>query len=182
MLLLAEVQTTDALYTNESIHFNNRSPIWHPGPSSTLHPGRGSHSCFQTAVHIRASWPSDQLFWSDLATATKGEDFMFQIIFQKRGLRFRTAWGVESSGQVTFALARDLRFGQYLQLRGGIYLSPSFKPYTKVWEDSYWGDFWNTTGTFGPVLKTLWKLSVFLWRSGGAQRLAVDLLLFAKVL
>lgn len=29
MLNLAEVQTTDALYTNESIHFNNRSPIWH---------------------------------------------------------------------------------------------------------------------------------------------------------
>lgn len=29
MLSLAEVQTTDALYTNESIHFNNRSPIWH---------------------------------------------------------------------------------------------------------------------------------------------------------
>lgn len=46
MLILAEVQTTDALYTNESIHFNNRSPIWHRGPSSTLYPGRGSHSCF----------------------------------------------------------------------------------------------------------------------------------------
>ncbi len=49
MLNLAEVQTTNALYTNESIHFNNRSPIWHEGPSSTLYPGRGSHSCFTTA-------------------------------------------------------------------------------------------------------------------------------------
>ena len=29
MLNVAEVQTTDALYTNESIHFNNRFPIWH---------------------------------------------------------------------------------------------------------------------------------------------------------
>lgn len=65
MLVLAEVQTTDALYTNESIHFNNRSPIWHRGPSSTLHPGRGSHSCFQTAVHYEINcsdlmWPGDK--------------------------------------------------------------------------------------------------------------------------
>lgn len=57
MLILAALQTTDALYTNESIRFNNRSPIWHRGPSSTLYPGKGSHSCFQTAVHCEPPGP-----------------------------------------------------------------------------------------------------------------------------
>lgn len=57
MLILAALQASDALYTNESIRFNNRSPIWHRGPSSQFYPGREAHSCFQTEAHCEPPGP-----------------------------------------------------------------------------------------------------------------------------
>lgn len=177
MLVLAAVQTTDALCTNESIHFNNRSSIWHRGPSSTLHPGRGSHSCFQTAVHYQPPGPrinSSDLIWP----ADKGKTLCLSLF--SKGFRFGLP--EELSPLARWRLrSPEICAWTILAVRGGIYLPPSFKPYTKEWEDSYWDFFWNTTGTLVQCSK-LCESSVFLWRSGGAQRLAVDLLLFAKVL
>lgn len=114
MLVLAEVQTTGALYTNESIHFNNRSPIWHRGPSSTLHPGRGSHSCFQTAVHYEP--PGPRINCSDLIwPATKGRLYAkdyFPKGFASDCLRSWVLWAGDVCARPRFAL------GQYLQLKG----------------------------------------------------------------
>ena len=87
MLNLAQVQTTDALYTNESIHFNNRSPIWQRGPSSTLYPGRGSHSCFHTAVHCELPGPRINCF-DPTRPPDKRKDFSshthFFFVLQKK--------------------------------------------------------------------------------------------------
>lgn len=179
MLILAEVQTADALYTNESIHFNNRSPIWHRGPSSTLHPGRGSHSCFQTAVHYEP--PGPRINCSDLIwPCDKEKTFLcWRLFFQRVSLW--TAWGVECSGQVTVCARPRFALGQYLQLKGGNICHHRLSLKQKcVW---ILIDATSETpqGSSSSVQSSV-KAQCCLWRSGGAQRLAVDLLLFAKVL
>lgn len=120
MLNLAQVQTRDALYTNESIHFNNQSPIWHQGPSSTLHPG--THWCFKS---LRAPWLSDQLFLIRSSLVTK-EDFLhkkyLEIFRVQFGLICLCSW-TQHTNSCAQAEARSWRM---LALRGEICLqSPS---------------------------------------------------------
>ena len=101
------------------------------------------------------------LMWSGV----KGKTLCWRLF--SKGLRFGLPEELSPLGRWRLR-SPEICAWTILAVRGGIYLSPSFKPYTKVWEDSYWDDFWNTTGTLLQCSK-LCESSVFLWRSGGAQ-------------
>lgn len=127
MLNLAEVQTTDALYTNESIHFNNRSPIWHQGPSSRLYPGRGSHSCFRTVVHCKLSGPRVSCFdpiWPRDKGRLSARRSLKNLL---KGTRSELSEEFSTSSR-WFALQLTIWAWTMLEIGGGIYLLSSLEP------------------------------------------------------
>lgn len=165
MLILAKVQTADALYTNESIHFNNRSPIWHRGPSSTLHPGRGSHSCFQTAVHYEP--PGPRINCSDLIwPCDKEKTFMLKIFFPEGlSLDCLRSWVLWAGDRLR---SPEICAWTILAVKGGENICHhrlSLKQ--KCAWILYWCDLWNTTGKFVQCSKLCESsvVLVALWRS-----------------
>lgn len=73
MLNLAGVQTAKPMRASTIA-----TPHMAHGPSSTLHPGWESHSCFRTEVHSNKAPgppPQDSLRWSHLGLVTK-KDFL----------------------------------------------------------------------------------------------------------
>lgn len=120
---------------------------------------------------------STVLIWS--GPATKRRLLCWRLFFQRVSLW--TAWGVECSGQVTVCARPRFALGQYLQLKGGNICHHRLSLKQKcVW---ILIDATSETpqGSSSSVQSSV-KAQCCLWRSGGAQRLAVDLLLLAKVL
>lgn len=130
----------------------------------------------QDSGSLQASWPSDLLFWSDL-TSWQKKTFCTQTFKEYPETdSLWTVWRVEPSQQVIICArteAGDLRLDNACSQWGNIFIIIAWALKKSLWKHHT-----------APAIHSSkpCESSVFLRRSGGAQRLGLDLLLFAEVL
>lgn len=96
----------------------------HMAPRPLLHAPSRQRVSFMLpdSGSLRASWPSDQLFWSDLAPRQREDFYVKDYFFSLDCLRSWVLWAGDR------LRSPEICAWTILAVRGGIYLSPSFKP------------------------------------------------------
>lgn len=172
MINLAAAQTTDGLYTNESIHFNNRSPIWHLAPPPRSIPAEGLiHAPPQRRTPSLLASGSAVLIRSGLVTK---EDFLCADLLLKN--IYSPSWSSLSEQMIRYTptSARDVcsdnacnlwRHNLHSSFKSWVTESQFGYKLSRIWSHK------KSAVIYSYFLKAHWKLLVLrFWRSAALWR------------